>query len=189
VLTARTARETKTSQRRTRSFFIIVWAIRVIIDRRSGGIIGILDEVPDMAAATQSYATHRHNPRPTGLAGLFWLAAIVCFGLSWFGYRTEGLGLLMLAASVFVLIAISRIYTTALQDRIIKLEMGLRCQRLLAPAVLATAERLTKPQLIALRFASDEELPELVERAAREQMTPDAIKRAVRNWRADWERT
>ena len=142
-----------------------------------------------MAATAQTYETHRFNPKPTGLAGLLWLAAVVCFLLSWFGFRTEGLGLLALAASVFVLIAISRIYTTALQDRIIKLEMRLRCERLLSPTSLAMFQRLSKPQAIALRFASDEELPGLVERAERENLTADQIKRAVRAWTADWERT
>jgi len=45
--------------------------------------------------------------------------------------------------------------------------------------------RLTIGQVIALRFASDEEFVPLARRAAEEGMTPDQIKRAVKNWRAD----
>ena len=43
--------------------------------------------------------------------------------------------------------------------------------------------------LVALRFASDAELPDLAERARRDQLTPDAIKRAVVNWVPDYDRT
>jgi hypothetical protein len=49
--------------------------------------------------------------------------------------------------------------------------------------------RLSLPQLIALRFASDEELPDLMGRALDERLTPDQIKRAVRDWQGDYLRT
>jgi hypothetical protein len=142
-----------------------------------------------MASATQTYETHRYTPRPTVVAAVLWLAAIVCFVLSWFGVATLGAGLLFLSLCVFVLIAIGRIYTTRLQDRIIRLEMRLRCERLLTPAQMAELDHLTTGQLIALRFASDEELPGLLERAARDRMTPDQIKRAIRTWVPDLHRT
>lgn len=45
--------------------------------------------------------------------------------------------------------------------------------------------RLTMGQIIALRFASDEEWPDLAKRAADEGMAPKAIKQAVKDWRAD----
>jgi hypothetical protein len=44
-------------------------------------------------------------------------------------------------------------------------------------------------QIAALRFASDAELPALLERAAREQLPPVAIKRAIKNWVPDLDRT
>jgi len=48
--------------------------------------------------------------------------------------------------------------------------------------------RLTMPQIIALRFASDEEMPLLAQRAAEEKLSGREIKKAVTNWRADHHR-
>jgi hypothetical protein len=99
------------------------------------------------------------------------------------------LGLAGMIAAIQVLLSISRIYVTKLQDRIIRLEMKVRCAALLNPAQLATVDRLDKSQMIALRFASDAELPGLVEQADREKLSADQIKRAIRNWVPDFERT
>jgi hypothetical protein len=140
---------------------------------------------------TQSYANHRHNPRSTGVGFLFVLIAVVGFALRWFGGGrwTFALGLGGVIGAIVVLLLISRRYTTALQDRIIRLEMRLRAAQLLATDRQGALARLSKPQIIALRFASDEELPALVERAERENLTPDQIKRAIKNWVPDWDRT
>lgn len=142
--------------------------------------------------ATQSYATHRHNPRPTGIGFLFVVLALIAFGLRWFeigGRAMFAAGLLSLSASIVVLLSISRTYTTKLQDRIIKLEMRLRGAQLLSGAQQAALNRLSNPQIVALRFASDEELPGLLERAEREQLTADQIKQAIKNWLPDLDRT
>jgi hypothetical protein len=48
--------------------------------------------------------------------------------------------------------------------------------------------RLTTRQIIGLRFAADEEFPELARRAAEENLSEDEIKRAVRSWRPDFYR-
>ena len=142
--------------------------------------------------ATQTYATHRHQPRLTNIGFLFVLIAIVALGLRWFnigGRAMFATGLAALIAAVIVLLIISRDYTTRLQDRIIKLEMRLRAAQLLSPQQQAALSRLSKPQLVALRFASDAELPALLEQAEREHLTADQIKRAIKNWVADLDRT
>jgi hypothetical protein len=94
-----------------------------------------------------------------------------------------------LIGAVAVLIAISRAYITTLQDRIIRLEMRVRAMALLTPAQQASLTSLDRKRIAALRFASDAELPALLERAVREQMTTDQIKRAVTNWVPDHDRT
>lgn len=142
--------------------------------------------------ATQTYATHRHNPKMTGIGFLFVLIAIVAFALRWFeiGGRTMfAAGLAALMCAVIVLLLISREYTTRLQDRIIKLEMKVRGGQLLSAQQQAALSRLSKPQIVALRFASDAELPALLDRADREHLTPDQIKRAIKDWVADLDRT
>jgi hypothetical protein len=142
--------------------------------------------------ATQDYATHRHNPKLTGIGFLFLVISLVAFVLRWFaigGRYSMAVGLLGLIASVQVLLLISRLYTTKLQDRVIRLEMKMRGMTTLTPAQQATLARLSKPQVIALRFASDAELPALLEQADREQLSADQIKRAIKNWVPDFERT
>jgi hypothetical protein len=67
--------------------------------------------------------------------------------------------------------------------------MKVRGAELLTPEQEAALASLRPKQIVALRFASDGELPALVERAARENLTPDQIKRDVKRWRADNLRT
>jgi hypothetical protein len=141
---------------------------------------------------TQSYSNHRHNPQLTTVGFLFLALAIVAFALRWFsigGRYAMAVGLLGLIASILVLLSISRVYITRLQDRIIKLEMKVRCVTLLTPAQQALYARLDKAQVLAIRFASDEELPGLLERAASEKLNADQIKRAIKQWMPDWDRT
>ena len=142
--------------------------------------------------ADQSYASHRHPPRPTLVGTVLWLAAIIAFALRWFGIGgrwTMAAGLAAVLGTELVLLLISRTYTTALQDRIIRLEMRVRTASLLAPPQQALLWSLTTPQIVALRFASDAELPMLVERAAREHLSADQIKRAIVSWVPDVYRT
>ncbi|KGX87361.1 DUF6526 family protein [Pontibacillus litoralis] len=90
---------------------------------------------------------------------------------------------------MFMLIMISiiagmlaRLNALKLQDRLIRLEEQFRYYTLTNKRI---DSRLTIPQLIALRFASDEEFPALAEKAANEAMKPDEIKKAIQDWRAD----
>ena len=117
---------------------------------------------------------------------------MVAFTLRWFligGRVTMAIGLGGIIAAVGTLLTISRAYTTSLQDRIIRLEMRVRTLSLLSPEQQRMLAALTMKQIVALRFASDAELPALLERAARERLSPVDIKRAIRNWVPDLDRT
>jgi hypothetical protein len=79
-----------------------------------------------------------------------------------------------------------RTYVVKLQDRIIRLEEKLRYRQLLSPALVQQTGALTIRQVVALRFAGDDELEELVSAtiAGRFANTKD-IKQAIQHWRAD----
>jgi len=83
-------------------------------------------------------------------------------------------------------VSLLRQFSLRLQNRIIQLEMQVRLARLGLDRDFA---RLTLAQLIALRFAADAELPALIARALSEGLTPDQIKRAVKDWQGDYLRT
>jgi uncharacterized protein DUF6526 len=137
--------------------------------------------------AEQSYQSHAHRPTLTAVAALFTFVAIVLFGV--LALRQPSaltFGLLSLSFGVFTLVWISRAYTVRLQDRIIRVEMHGRLLRLGRDRDFG---RLTIKQLTALRFASDAELPALVDKTLAENLTPDQIKRGVANWQPDLHRT
>lgn len=73
------------------------------------------------------------------------------------------------------------------QDRVIRNEMRERLSRVLPPAQHGTIAQLTHKQLVALRFASDAELPALVQQVVAGGLTSQKdIKSQVRNWQADY---
>jgi hypothetical protein len=138
----------------------------------------------------QSAESHAHHPVLTYIATLFWLASAISFGgalLMGWNSQTLAFGCLLLA--VLINISIERLYTTRLQDRIIMLEMKVRCAETLPAGDDARLTRLSPKQIVALRFASDAELGDLLDRAVRDRLSPDDIKRAIRQWRPDLHRT
>ena len=80
----------------------------------------------------------------------------------------------------------ARIFSLTVQDRVIRNEMHARLEAALPPDLRPRIGELRRGQVVALRFAGDEELPELTRQVLDGRLTkPDEIKRAVRNWRAD----
>jgi hypothetical protein len=135
----------------------------------------------------QNYQNHVHQPRGWQIT---WAAAAIAMCLQlWLTVREPSHQSIALALLAFVVIAgltLTRAFALRLQNRIIRLEMQLRLARLGREKDLA---RVSMRQLVALRFASDAELPALIDRAAAENLTPDQIKRAVTDWQGDYLRT
>jgi hypothetical protein len=140
---------------------------------------------------TQNFANHRHNSPIFLVAAISVVTALVMLGMAAFGlgrlHLTTTLGLLIVA--IICLCLMSRQYITTLQDRVIKLEMRYRTDKFLSDDQRKTLWGLTKRQILALRFASDAEMPALIDRAAKENLTGTDIKKSVKDWQADFDRT
>ena len=78
-----------------------------------------------------------------------------------------------------------RIYALKVQDRVIRLEERFRFAAVLPVAELSRSAALTLPQIIALRFASDAELPGLVTRTLDGNLTSKQIKESITSWQPD----
>ncbi len=93
---------------------------------------------------------------------------------------------LLVAIALFLLALTARIFALTVQDRVIRLEMRLRMQQTLPPDLVPRIPEFTVGQLVALRFASDAELPDLARKVLQENLTErKAIKAMVRNWQPD----
>jgi len=89
-------------------------------------------------------------------------------------------------AALLIVFFYARIFALTVQDRVIRLEMTLRMERLLPAELRARVHEFVPGQLVALRFASDEELPELARKVLSENLQDKkTIKRMIKNWRAD----
>jgi hypothetical protein len=110
----------------------------------------------------------------------------ICFTIHyWPEYRAFYLWWIVVSAALLVLAFKTRINDLKVQDRIIRLEENLRLTSLLPPADLAHVRELDIKQIVALRFASDSELPALVHKTITQDLEPKAIKQSIVNWRAD----
>jgi hypothetical protein len=140
------------------------------------------------AQAAQSYVTHRRY-----VPGFHFLTSgLLLINLIWSVVRLvrafsvdAAVGVLT-AVALVLLFLYTRQFALRVQDRVIRLEERLRLARL-CPDLGPRLEELRTGQLIALRFASDEELPDLVRRVLDERITDRrAIKEAIRSWRPDY---
>jgi hypothetical protein len=94
--------------------------------------------------------------------------------------------ILLLIGILFpVAVFLIRINALRVQDRVIRLEERLRLEALLSADLSARLGELSESQLIALRFASDAELPALVAKVLAAKMASKDIKQAIVTWRAD----
>ena len=98
------------------------------------------------------------------------------------------LWLVVMALALLGLAAVARSSALRAQNRVIRLEERLRLGTLISPPDSAHIHELTTRQLVALRFASDAELPDLVHKTLTQRLEPKAIKQSIVTWRPDHER-
>lgn len=79
-----------------------------------------------------------------------------------------------------------RLYSLTVQDRVIRLEEQLRMMKVLPESHRSLVPQLTRRQLVALRFASDAELADLVQRCVNDKLEPKQIKQSIKEWRGDY---
>jgi hypothetical protein len=142
-----------------------------------------------MAAQQQSYANHARI-----IPGYHYVTFGLLFAaFLWNSWRTvtdftvDRLMLLSLNVAVVLLAFYARVFALTAQDRVIRLEMRQRLSQVLPADLRARVNELTPRQLVGLRFAGDEELPDLVRTVLTDRVSDvRAIKRMVRNWQADY---
>jgi hypothetical protein len=141
-----------------------------------------------MAQRPQSYANHRrffplyHYPLMILLANVG-----VRGSLAWQNPDFATIWDVIVAVALASGLLSARSMVLTVQNRIIRTEMRLRLAGILPPALKPRVNDLSVKQLISLRFASDAELPELVQRClAGDLHRSDDIKRSIRQWQPDF---
>ena len=139
----------------------------------------------------QSYRNHRKF-----VAGYHYvLFGILVVNLVWSVWRLfQGAGMpffdrilaVAVAVALLLLAWYARTFPLMAQNRVIRLEERLRLAQLLPPDLAPRIGELTAAQLVALRFASDEEIPELTRKVLNEKIRgQEDIKKMIRHWRPD----
>lgn len=143
-----------------------------------------------MPDTPQSYAHHTRWDPPfhffiLPVFVIAFIAAIVHLVLHFHHHPIHGIFVVVVALAALLAIFKIRLNALRVQDRVIRLEERLRLASLLPEPLRSRIPELTERQLIGLRFASDGELPGLVQRALNEKLSSDDIKKSIQNWRAD----
>ena len=142
-------------------------------------------------AKSQNYKTHRqYVPAFHFFTIPILVANVVVEAMRFYRNQTSYQGWEVVVAFTLLLFAfVARGMAVKAQDRVIRLEERLRLGALLPPEHREKVNDLTPQQLVALRFASDDEVPDLAHRTMTgEFKTQSEIKKAIKSWRADTHR-
>ena len=141
-----------------------------------------------MSQPEQSYGTHRrffpwHHYVVVPILLIHLVVQIVRFSQDPGAYNAW---LIVFAFGVLAFAFTSRVMSLKAQDRVIRLEERLRLTRLM-PGEQTVIDSLRPGHLVALRFASDDELPALARRCAQGELNAsNEIKKEIRQWRPDY---
>jgi|SRR5271156_1038968 len=139
--------------------------------------------------AEQSFSSHtRWVP-----AFHFFVLPVLLLNVGWSIYKLIRLGFsgnalvyLLTAVALFLLAFYARLFALSVQDRVIRLEERQRLSHLLPEDLKPRIGEFTVGQLVAMRFASDEELPGLARKVLNDKVADrKAVKQLVKNWRPD----
>lgn len=142
-----------------------------------------------MVEETQNYQNHtRYFPlvhfviTPLLLINLIWQIVDLSRFKNW-----DEANDVLIAVILMLLSVAARLQALKAQDRVIRLEERIRYKEVLSPEMFEKSKSLRTAQIIALRFASDAELPELIAKTLNGEFekTKD-IKLAIKNWQGDY---
>lgn len=141
-----------------------------------------------MAEPAQSYQNHAK------FVPVYHFVAfpLILINLVWSWYRVfqlqtvDSVVAALTATALVVLFFMARIFALRVQDRVIRLEMRLRLREVLPPGLHPRIVDFTPSQLVAMRFASDAELPDLAVAVLRDHIhDKKVIKQMIKEWNAD----
>jgi hypothetical protein len=104
------------------------------------------------------------------------------------GQWAEGIYYLLAGLIASVVVVLVRMTPMKIQDRLIRSEVKLRYLAATGNHLNGIEKQLRTSQLISLRFASDEELPRLVEQTVQEDLSAQEIKKRIKKWKGDYYR-
>jgi hypothetical protein len=141
-----------------------------------------------MERKPQSYSNHAKLAEPYH----FFISPVACIAMVLGIFRAvrkpdfDTVALALIGVAFFLAVYRLRTYPLKVQDRLIRLEERMRLAQLLPERDRGRIAELTESQLVALRFASDAELPALFERALSGRLTNKQIKQSIQVWRPDY---
>jgi hypothetical protein len=141
--------------------------------------------------SVQNADSHAKIPTQTFLVPFFMIAiGLATYSFDLFtDFSLQGVVTVIFTFGVAIATVGARKQAIGVQDRVIRLEERLRMQQLFHDDMAGRIPEFTTRQLIALRFASDEELPDLARKVLAENISDQkVIKQLIQNWRADHQR-
>jgi Family of unknown function (DUF6526) len=124
----------------------------------------------------------------------FFVLPVLLLNVGWSVYRwkvslwsIDGAVWVLTSVAILMGFLLARMFALSVQDRVIRMEERLRCERLLPQDLQPRIVELEPGQLISLRFASDAELPALARKVLDEKIKDrKAIKQQIKHWRPDY---